>query len=85
VKGQKKEEEKPVEVEGVEEWEIERILNKKKINIIATTYWNSTCSLLTSAKLLTGYLVVRITRELDKELSLHCYPIYISYRWSMLQ
>jgi len=31
VKGQKKEEEKPVEVEGVEEWEVEKILNKKKI------------------------------------------------------
>ena len=31
VKRQKKEEEKPVEVDGVEEWEIERILNKKKI------------------------------------------------------
>jgi len=30
VKGQKKEEEKPVEVEEVEEWEIEKILNKKK-------------------------------------------------------
>jgi len=29
VKGQKKEEEKPVE--GVEEWEVEKILNKKKI------------------------------------------------------
>ena len=31
VKGQKKEERKPVEVKGVEEWEVERILNKKKI------------------------------------------------------
>jgi len=31
VKGQKKEEEKPVEVDGVEEWEVEKILNKKKI------------------------------------------------------
>ena len=31
VKGQKKEEEKPMEVEGAEEWEVERILNKKKI------------------------------------------------------
>ena len=31
VEGQKKEEGKPVEVEGVEEWEIEKILNKKKI------------------------------------------------------
>ena len=31
MKGQKKEEEKPVEVEGVEEWEVEKILNKKKM------------------------------------------------------
>ena len=31
VKGQKKEEGKPVEVEGVEEWEVKKILNKKKI------------------------------------------------------
>ena len=31
VKGQKKEEEKLVEVEGVEEWEVKKILNKKKI------------------------------------------------------
>ena len=31
VKGQKIEEGKPVEVEGVEEWEVEKILNKKKI------------------------------------------------------
>jgi len=31
VKGQKKEERKPIEVEGVKEWEVEKILNKKKI------------------------------------------------------
>ena len=31
VKRQKKEEEKLVEVEGVEEWEVEKILNKKKM------------------------------------------------------
>jgi len=31
VKGQKKEKGKPVEVEGIEEWEVEKILNKKKI------------------------------------------------------
>jgi len=31
MKGQKKEEGKPIEVEGVEEWEVEKILNKKKI------------------------------------------------------
>jgi len=31
VRGQEKEEGKPVEVEGVEEWEVEKILNKKKI------------------------------------------------------
>ena len=30
MEGQKKEEPKPVEVEGVEEWEVEKILNKKK-------------------------------------------------------
>ena len=34
VKGQKSEEGKPVEVEGVEEWEVEKILNKKKIKRI---------------------------------------------------
>jgi len=31
VKGQKKEERKPVEVKGVEEWKMEKILNKRKI------------------------------------------------------
>ena len=31
IKGQKKEEGKPVEVEGVKEWEVEKVLNKKKI------------------------------------------------------
>ena len=31
VKRQKKEEGKPVEVEGIKEWEVEKILNKRKI------------------------------------------------------
>jgi len=31
VEGQKKKEGKPIEIEGVEEWEIEKILNKRKI------------------------------------------------------
>jgi len=31
VKGQKKEEGKPIEVKEVEEWEVEKILNKRKI------------------------------------------------------
>ena len=31
VKGQKKEEGKPVKIEGVEEWEVEKIFNKKKV------------------------------------------------------
>jgi len=31
MKGQKKEEGKPVEVEGVEEWEVKKILNEKKM------------------------------------------------------
>ena len=54
-------------------------------DVVATTCWNGTCSLLTSAKLLVGYLVVEITRELDKEPSLYCFSIYINYMWSMLQ
>jgi len=31
VEEQKKEEGKPVEVEGVEEWEVKKILNKRKM------------------------------------------------------
>jgi len=31
VERQKKKKPKPVEVEGVEEWEVEKILNKKKV------------------------------------------------------
>ena len=31
MEGQKKEEGKPIEVEGVEEWEVEKILYKRKI------------------------------------------------------
>ena len=31
MKGQKKEERKPIEVEGIEEWKVEKILNKRKI------------------------------------------------------
>ena len=53
--------------------------------VIATTRWNGTCSILISAKLTEGYLVVGITRELDKEPSLHCSSIYINTTWSMLQ
>jgi len=31
VKGQKKEEVKPIEVEEEEEWEVEKILNKRRV------------------------------------------------------
>ena len=31
VEGQEREEGKPIEIEGVEEWEVEKILNKKKV------------------------------------------------------
>jgi len=54
-------------------------------NIVATTRQNGTRSMLTSAKLSVGYLVVGITRELDKEPSLHCSSIYIDTRWFILQ
>ena len=55
------------------------------ICIVATTHQNSTCNMLTSAKLSVGYLVVGITKELNKEPSLHCSSIYINYIWSVLQ
>jgi len=44
--------------------------------VVATTRQNSTRDMLTSAKLSVGYLVVGITRELDKEPLLY-YPLYI--------
>ena len=44
--------------------------------VVATTHQNGTRSLLTSAKLLVGYLVVGITRELDKEPLLYWSSIY---------
>ena len=53
--------------------------------VVATTRRNSTHSMLTSAKLSVGYLVVGITRELNKEPSLHCSSIYINTSWSVLQ
>ena len=53
--------------------------------VVATTRWNGTCSMLTSAKLSVGYLVVGITRELNKKPSLHCFSIYINTMWSILQ
>ena len=48
-------------------------------DVVATTCWNGTCDMLTSAKLSIDYLVVGITRELDKEPLLHCSSIYINY------
>ena len=53
--------------------------------VVATTRRNGTCSMLTSAKLTEGYLVVGITRELDKESLLYCFSIYTNIMWSMLQ
>ena len=58
---------------------------KEECSVVATTRWNGTCDMLTSAKLSVGYLVVVITRELDKEPSLHCFSIYINTMWSVLQ
>ena len=36
MEGQKKEEGKLIEVEGVKEWEVEKILNKKKLRGVET-------------------------------------------------
>ena len=65
-------------------WKLMNWVNKQKLpaikaikhNVVATTRWNGTRSLLTLAKLSVSYLVVRITRELNKEPSLY-YPLYI--------
>jgi len=54
-------------------------------NVVATTHWNGTHDMLTSAKLSVGYLLVEITRELDKEPLLHYSFIYINIMWSVLQ
>ena len=50
------------------------------MNVVATTCQNSTRSMLTSAKLSVGYLVVGITRELDDPLEdLAFHDLLISY------
>ena len=61
------------------------MVKRTDTGVVATTRQNGTCDMLTSAKLSVGYLVVGITRELDKEPSLHCSFIYINYIWSVLQ
>ena len=53
--------------------------------VVATTHWNGTRSMLTLAKLSVCYLVVGITRELNKEPLMHYSSIYINILWSMLQ
>ena len=53
-------------------------------SIVAITHQNGTCNMLISAKLTERYLVVGITKELDKEPSLHCSSIYINTTWSVL-
>ena len=68
--------------------EIEEVIEArifKFISVVVTTCQNGTCSMLTSAKLSVGYLVMGITRELNKKPSLHCSSIYINTMWSMLQ
>jgi len=59
--------------------------NNKNSIVVATTHRNGTRSLLTSAKLSIGYLVMGIIKELDKEPLLHYSSIYINTSWSMLQ
>ena len=50
---------------------------RETLSVVATTKQHK------QVNLLIGYQV-GITRELNKESLLNCYPIYISYRWSML-
>ena len=64
--------ERDYEIHDKKMWTVIRELENwrhllESANVVATTRWNGTCSLLTSAKLSVGYLVLGITRELDKE------------------
>jgi len=61
-----------------------KVLGKMQ-SVVATTRRNGTRSMLTSAKLTEGYLVVGFTRELDKEPSLYSSTIYTHGSWSVLQ
>ena len=54
-------------------------------NVVATTRHNGTCSLLTSAKLLVGYLVVEIYKRTQQGALTILSTIYIHGFWSMLQ
>jgi len=69
-------------VRGLENWRHLLEGAHFKFDVVATTHQNSTCSMLTSAKLTEGYLIVGITRELDKKPLLHCYPINVVYMLS---
>ena len=62
-----------------------KLIPRTMLYVVATTRQNGTCSILTSAKLTEGYLVVGITIELNKKPLLHCSFIYINTMWSMLQ
>ena len=61
--------------------------NFSSTDVVATTRHSRTNDLTTSKALQWGYQVKSggITRELNKEPSLHCSSIYINYMWSMLQ
>jgi len=59
--------------------ELPELLQIMLLYVVATTRQNGTHSLFISAKLSIGYLVVEITRELNKEPLLHCSSIYINY------
>ena len=67
VEGQKKEEGKPVEVERVEEWEVDKILNKKKIRGVEKYLVQWKCYGL-KLKVLSNRttLVLSNTRELNR-------------------
>ena len=96
VEEQKVEEVKIVEIDGVEEQEIEKILNERKVRgvvkylvrwkrfiVVATTRYKVQ-QLHKRVKLLVGNQVGKITRELNKESLLNQSPIYTKHAWSML-
>ena len=55
MKGQKKEEEKPIEVEEVEKWEVEKLLNKRKMFTVEGDIWERKEDLKNAGEVLEGF------------------------------
>ena len=55
MKGQKKKEEKPIKVEEVEKWEVEKLLNKRKMFTVEGDIWERKEDLKNAGEVLEGF------------------------------